>query len=279
MAPRDVTPPDRTARSRRTRQAFAHLRRHDDRVRGRDDSPTAQDDDQRALLLREIVTLNLGVAEAIAQRYRGRGVPEDDLCQVAYEGLVKAVGRFDPSVSDDLLTYAVPVIRGEVQRYFRDSGWMIRPPRRVQELRFKLQSLHEDLAHELGRTPTDAEVVDRLECTPQDLREASAANGCFLPTSLDRPVGPSGDSVSLADLLPDSEAGTAAAEARVLLHPLLRGLPARDRLVIKLRFFDDLTQEDIGRRLGVTQMQISRILSRILDTLRRRLEDSESDAA
>jgi RNA polymerase sigma-B factor len=216
------------------------------------------------------VLINRGVAEAVARRYRHRGIAQDDLNQVAYEGLTKAVARFDPSLRNDLLTFAVPTIRGELQRYFRDQGWTVRPPRRIQEVQGRAQIAIRDLEQLLGREPDDAEVADELGVSVEEYGEAMAALGCFRPTSLDLPVGT--ETATLGDLLPDEEDLQDASDARVMLAPVVRELSERDRRILYLRFFEDRTQAEIGEDLGVTQMQVSRLLSRILDDLRDRLD-------
>lgn len=229
------------------------------------------DASERRRLLDEVVVANIGVARAVASRYRTRGVPLEDLEQAALEGLVKAVLRFEPGMGKDLLTYAVPTIRGEVQRYFRDHSWMIRPPRRVQELQWRIARSIDDLEQALGRRPDDREVQEDLDITPAEYREALAGYGCFQPTSLDRPLNDSG--LLLGDALAqDDVEGTgshAAVEARNVLAPAIRTLSARDRRVVHLRFVEERSQTEIGRSLGVTQMQVSRLLSRILRDLRR----------
>lgn len=225
------------------------------------------DEDTRRLLLEEVVLINRGVAEAVASRYRSRGIAQDDLVQVAYEGLTKAVMRFDPGLRNDLLTYAVPTIRGELQRYFRDQGWTVRPPRRVQELQWRVNHAISDLGQELGREPTDDEVMAHLDIDAAEYREAIEAFGCFQPTSLDLPVGQESPT-TLGALIPDEDRERDAADARVALAPVVRRLSERDRRILYLRFFEDRTQEEIGADLGVTQMQVSRLLTRILKSLR-----------
>ena len=223
----------------------------------------------RERLLDEAVTINLGVAEAVANRYRNRGVAAEDLHQAAYEGLVKAVHKFDPTVRPDLLTYAVPTIRGEVQRWFRDQSWMVRPPRRLQERQWQVNRSMERLTQALGRQPTEEELTDDVGCTRAELAEAEAAYGCFQPPSLDRPVGGDDASPTLGDAIADPDEGDrAAAEARATLGPVVSRLNARDQRIIYLRFFEDQSQKDIGAELGVTQMQVSRLIQRILDDLR-----------
>ncbi|WP_051549254.1 sigma-70 family RNA polymerase sigma factor [Nocardioides sp. URHA0032] len=229
-------------------------------------------DPQRAAELRErVVVINRGVAEAVAARYRNRGVPIEDLHQVAFEGLTKAVMRFDPALRNDLLTYAVPTIRGELQRYFRDQGWMVRPPRRIQETQWLLNLAVDRLSHQLGRAPEPHEVAEELDLSVEEYRDAVAAFGCFQPASLDQPT--SADSITpVGDLLAADDEESSAIEARVTLAPVVRRLPERDRRILYLRFFEDRTQEEIGQDLGVTQMQVSRLLTRILGTLRDELQ-------
>jgi RNA polymerase sigma-B factor len=231
------------------------------------------DDATRQRLLDEVILLNRGVADAVASRYRRRGVPIEDLQQAAYEGLVKAVNRWDSSHGRPLLTYAVPTIRGELQRHFRDHGWTVRPPRRVQELQWQVTACISELTQDLGRDPTDAEVRAQLGITEEEYADAMTAFGCFQPTSLDQPVGGEA-AATLGDLIADQAADDggvdhlAAADARATLGPVVRSLPSRDRRIIYLRFFEEQTQEQIGEELGVTQMQVSRLLSRILRDLR-----------
>ena len=223
-------------------------------------------------LLDEVIVINRGVAESVASRYYDRGIDREDLRQVAYEGLTKAVRRFDPATRNDLLTFAVPTIRGELLRYFRDRGWTVRPPRRIQDLQWRVNRAIEGLEGELGRTPATAEVTERLGITQDEYREACEAFGAFQPTSLDQPVG-TDSATSIGDLLHGGDGDATASEARLTLAPVVRRLSERDRRVLHLRFFDDLTQEEIGKDLGVTQMQVSRLLSRILDTLRSEIGD------
>ncbi len=240
-----------------------------------DRAAATSDPTARAALLEEVVLVNRGVAEAVAARYRNRGIAQDDLIQVAYEGLTKAVKRFDPELRNDLLTYAVPTIRGEVQRYFRDQGWTVRPPRRIQELQWRVNRCLDSLGHELGREPNDEEVMGRLELDPTAYREVVEAFGCFQPTSLDNPVSVDG-ATTLGELIADEDHDRRASEARVVLAPVVRQLSERDRRILYLRFFEDRTQEQIGHELGVTQMQVSRLLSRILRRLREQVEDTEA---
>ena len=236
------------------------------------DAYATEDEIERGRLLEEVVLLNRGVAEAVAGRYRNRGIATEDLEQTAYEGLVKAVRKFDPTVRPDLLTYAVPTIRGELQRHFRDHGWTVRPPRRIQEMQWRISRGVESLAQELGRDPSDEELSTHLSCGLEELREALAAFGTFTPASLDRPLAGQ-ELLTIADTLAvtdDSE--TDQVEAVRLLSQSLPHLSERDRELLRLRFYEDLTQSEIGVRLGITQMQVSRLLARILRDLRAHLD-------
>ena len=229
--------------------------------------------DEEALKSRlrdRVVVLNMGVAQAIAARYRDRGLGRDDLVQAAYVGLVKAVNGFDPSFDRDFLSYAVPTVTGEVKRFFRDFGWTVRPPRRVQELQAQISRTSNELSQTLGRSPRPSEVAAYLEIDVEAVIEALAADGCFTPASLDVSVGEDG-SASLAELLGSEDEDYGRAEARILLAPAVRRLGERDRRILELRFFHAWTQEQIAQDIGVTQMQVSHLLSRILKDLRAEL--------
>ena len=228
---------------------------------------TTDDAARREELLDQVVLLNRGVAQAVANRYRNRGVPTEDLHQAAFEGLVKAVHKFDPSVRPDLLTYAVPTIRGEVQRWFRDQSWMVRPPRRLQEMQWRVSRGIEALEQQLGRQPSEDELCEHLHCSRAELDETVQSYGCFQPPSLDRPIAGL-DGPTLGDVITDPGDEQSAADARATLGPVVRGLGERDRRIIYMRFFQDRSQQDIGGELGVTQMQVSRLLERILRDLR-----------
>ena len=228
------------------------------------------DEARRAELRTQVVLINRGVAESVAMRYRNRGVATEDLFQVAYEGLTKAVQRFDAGLRNDLLTFAVPTIRGELQRYFRDLGWTVRPPRRIQELQARTNQTFARMSQDLGREPTPDEVAAELGITLAEYRDAESALGCFSPTSLDQPAGES--TATVGDLIVEDDDSHDASEARVMLAPVVRDLSERDRRILYLRFFEDRTQSEIGEDLGVTQMQVSRLLSRILGDMRDELE-------
>ncbi len=229
------------------------------------------EDEQRRGYEDEIIRLNMVVARDCARRYRGRGIADDDLDQVAYVGLVKAVRGFDPERGFDFLSFAVPTVRGELRRHFRDHGWTIRPPRRVQEIQSKVIHAYRH-GEESGAPPSAAKLALELDLPESDVAEALQAEGCFTPVSLDVPV--SEDGRAAIDRLAADETEGSAMEARLMLSPALRRLSPRDRKILRLRFVEDKTQQEIGDALGVTQMQVSRLLTRILGTLRTELEAS-----
>jgi RNA polymerase sigma-B factor len=225
-------------------------------------------------LVDELIAANLEVARSMARRYRNRGVDLDDLEQVALLGLTKAAQRFDPDAGHDFLSYAVPTIRGEIRRHFRDAGWMVRPPRRVQDLQARIGRARSELEIKHGRSPRPSEVAAHLGEDLEDVMEALTADGCFAPTSLDRREG----GLSIGELIGYVDEALESAEARVVLGPLLQELSERDRRVVHMRFFEGRSQREIADELGITQAQVSRVLARILATLRDKLDESDSAA-
>ena len=225
---------------------------------------------ERKRLQDEVVVLHMGLARAIAARYRGRGIADDDLTQAAAMALLKAARNFDATRGVEFLSYAVVTMKGEVKRQFRDYGWMVRPPRPIQKLQADVSRADSELTHQLGRSPKVTEVAAYLGVAEDDVLEALSADGCFTPTSLDTPVGAEGSGV-LGELIPGEDSAMSEAEARVMLTPAVRALPEREREVLYLRFFRQQTQAQIAEEIGVTQMQVSRILSRVLVKLRGQL--------
>jgi RNA polymerase sigma-B factor len=252
---------ERAARSTRTRELLDELR---------EAAP-----EQREPLIAALVEANMPVAESVAARYRRRGIPDDDLEQVAYLALVRVAHSFDPDRGHDFLSYAVPSIRGEVRRYFRDQGWMVRPPRGIQEMQGRLAAVESELSTRLGHPPTATELADEVGEPVDDVEEAMAANGCFTPTSLD--TVPATERSAIADQLGACDPGMDAAEARVALTPVVRRLDRRERRILEMRFFGQCTQQEIADEIGVTQMQVSRLLSALLKRLRVQLESTQGE--
>lgn len=219
----------------------------------------------------EVIRINLVVAVQEARRYQGRGIDIDDLRQVASLGLVKAVRAYDPDKATEFLSFAVPTIRGELRRWFRDRGWMVRPPRSVQELQSRISGAHDTLVQQLGRPARPSELAAHLRVDVDQVIEAVSASGFFRVDSLDVTMSGGG---SPYDRLAFDEAGYVSAEAWLVLGPLLRELSARERRILELRFVQGATQAEIGEELGVTQTQVSRLLTGILRRLREGLLDA-----
>jgi RNA polymerase sigma-B factor len=225
------------------------------------------------MVLRDrLVEAHLGLAEYLARRFDRRGEPLDDLIQVASLALIKAVERFDPSRGLEFSTFAVPTIVGELKRHFRDKSWAVRVSRRLQELHLRLGTAVSDLTHELGRSPTIPEIATRLDVTSEEVLEAMEAGRAYRSSSLDVPV--SGDDAEgntpLSARLGDTDDNLKQVDERSQLASLLRDLPERERTILVLRFYDGLTQSQIAERIGISQMHVSRLLSRTLEQLRER---------
>ncbi|PUA80162.1 sigma-70 family RNA polymerase sigma factor [Nocardioides currus] len=223
-------------------------------------------------LREEVLLINMGVARSVARRFAQRGIDLEDLEQVACEALVKAIRRFDASRNHDFLAYAVPTIRGEVQRHFRDLGWMVKPTRRVQENQQRSARMAEDLSAELGRRPDTAELVSALGISAREHAEAESARGCFHATSLDQRLSDDGETGDIGSTLAADDRDLPACEARMMVIPALLDLTERERHVVYMRYFEDRTQNEIGADIGVGQAQVSRILASALDGMRCTLE-------
>lgn len=258
--------PDTSARDLRMRESTALLW---------EQIVSSRSEEEGRRLREEIVVVNMPVARSIARRYSSRGIQFDDLVQVASLGLVKAVRGFDPTFQKDFLSYAVPTISGEVKRHFRDAGWAVRPPRRVQELQARINAAAEDLANPAGRAAAPAEIAERLGVDLGEVIETLACNGAFSPTSLDAPLGESGSSETLGALLAHGRDEYVQAENTMVLEDAMGELSARDLLILRRRFWEDRTQQQIGEEIGVTQMQVSRLLIRILAALRAMVAEPE----
>jgi len=212
----------------------------------------------------ELVAGHLNLAKYLARRFANRGEPLDDLIQVASLGLVNAVDRFDVNQGVAFSTFATPTILGELKRYFRDKGWALRVPRRVQELTLELARAVSELSHELGRSPTIAEIAQSIGVGEDRILEAMEAAEAYRASSLDTP-GERSPVETAALTGPDQYAES---DTRLELETLMARLDERDREIVKLRFFDGLTQSEIGDRLGISQVHVSRLITRAISVLR-----------
>jgi len=237
----------RPADRERERQLFARL----------PDDPGARE---------EIVEMFLPLAEYLARRFAGRGEALDDLVQVASLGLLNAIDRFDPGREVQFSTYAAVTIVGELKRHFRDKGWAIRVPRRLQEVALRVNAVLPELSQELGRSPTIEEISQRCEAPAEEILDAMEAVQAYSTSSLETPVGEEG--TAPIDVLGEEDASIEMLESWSAVGPALRKLPRRERTVLYLRFFRGLTQSEIAREVGVSQMHVSRILSQTLRHLR-----------
>ncbi|MEA2293006.1 MAG: polymerase sigma-B factor [Solirubrobacteraceae bacterium] len=216
----------------------------------------------------EVVQRFLPLARQLARRYAGAGEPLEDLVQVASLGLVKAVDRFDPGRAVAFSSFAVPTILGELKRHFRDKGWSVRVPRDLQELALRLDRTSEELGRELGRAPTTAEVAERLAVSEEEILEAREAAHAYRAVSLDRPRTEDDDGgPAVADAMGGDDPGFRRAEDAATVDQLLRVLAPREREVLRLRFVEDLTQQEIGDRIGVSQMHVSRLIRQAIARL------------
>ncbi|QNE16838.1 sigma-70 family RNA polymerase sigma factor [Kribbella qitaiheensis] len=237
----------------------------------------SSDEAERQELLEDVIELNIEIARGIAHRFRGRGAEADDLDQVAFLGLVKAAQRYRLEEDTPFIGFAIPTIRGEVKRYFRDCAWTVRIPRRLQEVQGMILTKLPELQQRLNREPTREELAAYLAVELEDVEQALAATGCFKVLSLDRPAEER--SLSLADVVPAEEDWTVGQlEAVDMLQPVLADLGPRERRILELRFVEGWIQADIGKEIGVSQMQVSRLLSQILNDLRAKLTPAPAAA-
>ena len=223
----------------------------------------------RVALRNKLVTGYLPVVQHIARRFAGRGEPVDDLEQAGTVGLLNAVDRFEPGRGIDFLSYAVPTITGEVRRHFRDRTWSMRVPRRLKDLQSSINGAVGPLSQELGRAPRPSEIAARLGLTTEEVVEGLDAQQAYRSTSLDELVA--GADTTLTETLGQADAELDKVEYRQTLAPLLDELPERERTILVLRFFGNMTQTQIADRVGISQMHVSRLLAQTVASLRRRM--------
>jgi RNA polymerase sigma-B factor len=247
-------PAERSPDRARARELFAQL--------AADHDPGVRD---------ELVRMHLPLVEYLARRFRNRGEPLEDLVQVATIGLIKSVDRFDLERGVEFSTYATPTIVGEIKRHFRDKGWAIRVPRRLQELKLALTKATSDLSQTLGRAPTVAELAGHLKLSEEEILEGLESANAYSAISLDTPDSGDDDAPAIADTLGQFDDALEGVEYRESLKPLLDKLPAREKRILMLRFFGNMTQSQIAAELGISQMHVSRLLARTLAQLRQGL--------
>jgi RNA polymerase sigma-B factor len=228
----------------------------------------APKDPARERLREQVVTGYLPVAQHIAQRYAQRGEPLEDLVQVASLALVNAVDRYEPGRGHNFLGYAIPTITGEVRRHFRDKTWSMRVPRRLQELHLSVNKVITELSHELQRAPRPSEIATRLNLTTDEVLDALQVAQSYRADSLDELLNSDSNGASLGDRLGDTDARFEQFTEAHSLAPHLRDLPVRERSILIMRFFDEMTQTQIAEQIGISQMHVSRLLTKTLAQLR-----------
>jgi len=264
MAPYSADPrPSFTERDAQTSELFDAL-------------AAASSEAQKDQITEQVVLLYLDLCTTMAKRYDGRGIEHEDLVQVARLALVKAVRRYEPGHAQSFAAYAVPTISGELKRWFRDRGWVVRPPRRLQELRAAVQAARSTLEQELGREPTDEDVAQSVGASVEQVREVSAAASGFRPVSLDCNAADD-ERPGLATFLSCPDEDLESADDRVWLTAALSTLDEEDRELLLMRYVDGMTQREIGEARGVSQMQVSRRLRWITSRLHDQLIDGAEE--
>jgi RNA polymerase sigma-B factor len=224
-----------------------------------------------------LVSRHRNLVRSCVLRYKRSPEPVEDLMQVGYVGLLKAINNFDPAVGGSLAAYAQPCISGEIKRHFRDKRWQVHVERSVQELVLKVRDATRDLTQQLGHEPEDAELTKLLNISDDDLREARRADLVFQPASLDAPVAGQPETASLADVLGEDDPQVEHTLDMEAVYAHWGELPRREQRILLMRFYGDMTQAEIGEQLGISQMHVSRLLAHALAHLRRRLLDAEDD--
>lgn len=258
-----------TEREHEGRRGSAGIRDEDVPEMFRQLRALAPGDRRRERLREQLVHHHLGLVRNLARRYRGQSESMEDLLQVGTVGLINAIDRFDPEHGTEFLGYAVPTITGEIRRYFRDSGWSVRVPRRLKDLHGKLATAREELTTRLERAPRPSELAEYLGISREEVHEGLLAERGQYGTSLDALMEESAHAV-----FGSADDNLDQAELRALIGPLVEDLPERERKIVLLRFGFGLSQSDIARRVGVSQMQVSRLLAGTLRQLRDRIGES-----
>ena len=257
----DTVADDRSATRAQSHDLFVQLRSDEESSQDRQDARDA------------LVRLHLPLVEHLARRFAGRGEPLDDLVQVGTIGLIKSVDRFDLERGVEFSTYATPTIVGEIKRHFRDKGWAVRVPRRLQELRLTLINATEELSHSLGRAPTVAELAAKIGASEEDVLEGLESANAYSTLSLDAGADSTDGPGAVLDTLGVDDEALEGVVYRESLRPLLARLAPRERQILMLRFFRNMTQSQIAEEIGISQMHVSRLLAKTLTDLRADLVD------
>ncbi|MDE2483366.1 MAG: SigB/SigF/SigG family RNA polymerase sigma factor [bacterium] len=256
----------------RTRELFVRFAS----VRARHDAQPERRDAEYDELRNDLTVAHLNLVRFLALKFGNRGEPLDDLIQVGTVGLLKAIDRFDLDRGVEFTTYATPTIVGEIKRYFRDKGWAVKVPRRLQELNLAVNRANEKMAIELGRSPTVAELAERLKASEEEILEAQELGQAYNLLSLDSEVAGDGDrkSQTLADTVGTTDSGLELLEDRANLERAFHVLNGRERVIIYLRFYESISQTEIAKRLNVSQMHVSRLQAKALEKLRAELKEA-----
>lgn len=266
---------ERTRDVRSSRERTRHLFERFSKARRRHDAHPESIDELYDALRNDLVVDHLNLVRFLALKFANRGEPIDDLVQVGTVGLLKAIDRFELDRGVEFTTYATPTIIGEIKRYFRDKGWAVKVPRRLQELNLAVNRASEKLAVELGRSPTIGELAQHLNASDEEILEAQELGQAYNLLSLDSEISGDGDrrSQTLADTVGTTDAGLELLEDRANLERAFSVLSGRERVIIYLRFFESISQTEIAQRLNVSQMHVSRLQAKALDKLRAVLKE------
>ena len=220
----------------------------------------------------QLVVSHLNLVRFLASKFKNRGEPFDDLMQVGTIGLIKAIDRFDPSRGLEFTTFATPTIMGEIKRHFRDKGWSVRVPRRLQDLSQKVKGATDDLAIQLGHTPSVSELAEYLGASVDDVLEAMEASSAYSSVSFEKTSNPDDeDALTLMDSLGDEDRDLTGTDDRLLLDEVISSFSPREQQVVRMRFIEGLTQVEIANQLGISQVQVSRLLRKTLGRLQEKI--------
>lgn len=221
----------------------------------------------------QIVMSHMNLVRFLANKFKNRGEPLDDLMQVGYLGLLKAIDRFDPERGLEFTTFATPTILGEIKRHFRDKGWSVRVPRRLQELSSKVNQATDTLTNQLQRSPTIDEIAEYLDATVEEVLEAMESSSAYTSISLETPTGSDGDDApSIMDRYATEDSALNFTDDRLVIEEAMRGFSPREREIVELRFIEGLTQVEIAERLGISQVQVSRLLRKTLKKVQDKID-------